>query len=77
MAETIIGIHDGHNSSACYVNNGEVINLIQEERLVNEKNYFGTPIKSINKLLEIKSRFKEAAFKKLFENLDLIMSLTL
>lgn len=48
----IIGIHDGHNSSACYVYNGNVVNLIQEERLVNEKNYFGFPEKSLKKILE-------------------------
>jgi len=51
----IIGIHDGHNASVCLLIDGEIKNAIQEERLVGEKNYFGFPLKSINKLLKIKN----------------------
>lgn len=49
----IIGIHDGHNAAACYVKDGEVINIIQEERLVNEKNFSGFPACVIAKILEL------------------------
>jgi carbamoyltransferase len=49
----VLGIHDGHNASAALVKNGSVVAAIQEERLVNEKNYSGTPRNSIRKVFEI------------------------
>ena len=33
----ILGVHDGHNSSACLLENGEVKFAIQEERLQRVK----------------------------------------
>ena len=49
----VLGIHDGHNASAALVKNGSVVAAIQEERLVNEKNYSGTPRNAIRKVFEI------------------------
>jgi len=49
----VLGIHDGHNASAALVKNGSVVAAVQEERLVNEKNYSGTPTNSIRKVFEI------------------------
>ena len=49
----VLGIHNGHNASAALVKNGSVVAAIQEERLVNEKNYSGTPRNSIRKVFEI------------------------
>ena len=49
----VLGIHDGHNASATLVKNGSVVAAVQEERLVNEKNYSGTPTNSIRKVFEI------------------------
>lgn len=49
----VLGVHDGHNASVALVKNGSVVAAIQEERLVNEKNYSGTPRNSIRKVFEI------------------------
>ena len=49
----ILGIHDGHNASACIVINGEVKAAIGEERLSRNKHQYGFPFKSIEKVLEI------------------------
>ncbi len=47
-----LGIHDGHNSSAVLFENGNIRYAIQEERLTGEKNFFGYPLKSIQKILD-------------------------
>ncbi len=44
----IIGIHDGHNSGASLIVDGELKFAIAEERLTRNKNEYGFPIKSIN-----------------------------
>jgi len=49
----ILGIHDGHNASACLLENGKIKWALQEERLTNEKNRAGFPKKSIKKILEL------------------------
>lgn len=49
----VIGIHDGHNASACLINDGKIVYCIQEERLTNEKNYYGFPEKSLKEILKI------------------------
>ena len=49
----IIGLHDGHNASVCYLKEGKIKGLLQEERLVSEKNFFGFPSESLKKILEI------------------------
>mgnify|MGYP001592662211 CR=1 FL=1 len=48
----ILGIHDGHNASACLIEDGELRFAIQEERLVYEKNKSGFPKKSIELLMK-------------------------
>ena len=44
----ILGVNDGHNSSACLIINGKLKCAIAEERLSREKNHFGYPKKSID-----------------------------
>lgn len=49
----ILGIHDGHNASACLVNDGRMVECIQEERLEGrEKNYQGFPARAVERLLD-------------------------
>jgi carbamoyltransferase len=48
----VIGIHDGHNSSACLLADGRVVFAIQEERLTGEKNALGFPARSIQACLD-------------------------
>lgn len=47
----IVGIHDGHNASVAYVENGLLRFAIQEERLNLIKNYWGFPYESVDFLL--------------------------
>jgi len=49
----ILGIHDGHNASACLLEDGRVRYVFQEERLTNLKNYVGFPGRSIRRILEL------------------------
>ena len=49
----ILGIHDGHNSGASILVNGEIICSISEERLSRKKNDLGYPKKSIDEVLKI------------------------
>lgn len=49
---TILGIHDGHNSSAALFDGNCVIAAIQEERLRYSKNWTGFPEKSIQWVLD-------------------------
>ena len=49
----IIGIHDGHNASACLMIDGKVICALGEERLTRNKHQYGFPYKSIEKILDI------------------------
>src|SRR3989337_2657062 len=55
MAKDVItlGINDGHNAGAALVRNGEVVAAIQEERLVNKKNYSGVPRQAIREVFRI------------------------
>jgi len=46
----IIGIHDGHNSALCYLNNGKISRVLQEERFARIKNFTGFPEGCINYL---------------------------
>ena len=48
----ILGIHDGHNASACLLDDGVLRVAIQEERLVREKNWSGIPVQAIGRILE-------------------------
>ena len=47
----IVGIHDGHNASVAYIENGCLKFAIQEERLNLIKNYWGFPHTSFDFLL--------------------------
>lgn len=48
----ILGIHDGHNASACIVRDGEVLAALAEERLTNKKNQSGVPKLAVKKIFE-------------------------
>jgi carbamoyltransferase len=43
----VLGIHDGHNSSVCLMDNGKIIYLGQEERFTYNKNQGGFPVNAI------------------------------
>jgi len=60
----ILGIHDGHNASACLMEDGQLKYLIQEERVCGEKNKSGFPFKSIELI------FREAGIG--FSDIDAI-----
>ena len=47
----ILGIHDGHNSSAALLIDGSIAGAVQEERFTRLKNHYCFPTESINWLL--------------------------
>ncbi|QOY54077.1 carbamoyl transferase [Candidatus Sulfurimonas marisnigri] len=49
---TIIGIYDGHNSSASLSIDGEIVCAVQEERFTKRKNETGFPSKAITYIME-------------------------
>ena len=48
----VLGVNDGHNSSASLIIDGKLTCSIAEERLSREKNHFGFPYKAIKCVLE-------------------------
>ena len=48
-----LGINDGHTAGAALVKDGQVLAAIQEERLVNIKNYSGVPHRAIAEVFRI------------------------
>lgn len=48
----VLGINDGHNSSAALLINGKLVCAIAEERLSRQKNHFGFPFKAIQCVLD-------------------------
>lgn len=46
----ILGVHDGHNASACLLENGKIMMVLEEERLTRIKNYPGFPKNAIKKI---------------------------
>src|SRR5208283_2733552 len=48
----VLGIHDGHNASACLLKDGEVIAYVSEERFSRIKNQRGFPAQSISWCLQ-------------------------
>jgi carbamoyltransferase len=48
----IIGIHDGHNSSACLLVNGEIIFVAQEERFSGRKNQESFPTLTVDYIIK-------------------------
>ena len=49
----ILGVHDGHNSGATLLQDGEIKFSISEERLTRNKNEIGYPRNSINEVLHL------------------------
>ncbi len=49
----ILALHDGHNASAAFLENGEVISAVQEERLSRHKNQGEYPDSAVNEVLRI------------------------
>ena len=47
----VLGIHDGHNSSAALTIDGNLISAVAEERLSRKKHHYGFPSLAINALL--------------------------
>ena len=45
----ILGIHDGHNASACLIEDGKVLVAIGEERLTRNKHQYGFPFELLKK----------------------------
>lgn len=48
-----LGIHDGHNASACLMQDGKILACVQEERLYRKKNCCGFPKQAIQECLKI------------------------
>ena len=48
----ILGIHDGHDASACLMINGKVISANQEERFSKLKGDYGLPLNAIKSCLK-------------------------
>lgn len=51
MPQYVLGIHDGHNSAAALIRDGEILYAVQEERLVNQKNFYGFPHEAVKAAL--------------------------
>ena len=49
----VLGIYDGHNSSACVIKDGSVVAAVEEERIVRVKNYNGFPTHAVKLVLEL------------------------
>jgi carbamoyltransferase len=47
----ILGIHDGHNASACLIIDGKLVCALGEERLSKEKHHYGFPARAIETVL--------------------------
>ena len=52
----IVGLHDGHNASACLVEDGRIVAAIQEERLRRVKNWAGFPEQALEFVLRAGGR---------------------
>jgi carbamoyltransferase len=52
----ILGVHDGHNASACLYEDGELKAAIQEERLRGVKNWSGMPAHAIDMVMYLADR---------------------
>ncbi len=47
----VLGIHDGHNSTACLVEDGRIVAMASEERFVRNKNHCGFPAWAVEWIL--------------------------
>ncbi|MFC1504986.1 carbamoyltransferase C-terminal domain-containing protein [Thermodesulfobacteriota bacterium] len=50
--KSVLGIHDGHNSTVAVLQNGELTDVLQEERLIGEKNIGDFPKNALNDVVE-------------------------
>lgn len=48
----ILGINQGHNSTACLLKDGKIVHCVSEERFSRLKNHYGIPKESISWILE-------------------------
>ena len=48
----VLGVHDGHNASACLLIDGKLICALGEERLSKEKHHYGYPTLAISAVLD-------------------------
>jgi len=48
----ILGIHDGHTATACYLEDGKIISALSEERLTRKKGHGGFPSAALRHILE-------------------------
>ena len=53
IQKIVLGVHDGHNSSATLMINVAVLYSIQEERLSRRKNECGYPKMAIDEILKL------------------------
>lgn len=51
MGKNILGIHDGHNSTAALLKEGKLVDVLQEERLKRIKNIGGFPVSVVNDII--------------------------
>ncbi|SON50967.1 carbamoyltransferase C-terminal domain-containing protein [Vibrio tapetis] len=65
----VLGIYDGHNSSASLSINGEVVCAVQEERFTKRKNEVGFPTNAVRYIME--------KFELCNENLDIVAMSTI
>lgn len=49
----VVGIHDGHNAAAALLRDGELVAVVQEERITRSKNQGGMPHKAIEAVLAL------------------------
>ena len=63
---TVLGIHDGHCSSAALLVNGVTTKAVQEERFVNIKNESGMPVNSISYCLDEVGKLDEVVLATKF-----------
>lgn len=52
----VLGIYEGHNSSACIMEDGHILAAVQEERLCRTKNKYGFPYNAIWECLSISKK---------------------
>jgi carbamoyltransferase len=74
---TIVGIHDGHNASACLLEDGHIVAAIQEERLRRVKNWSGFPEKAVEFVLRAGGRSVSDVDTFAFAGLDMPDQMTL
>lgn len=48
----VLGIHDGHNASACLIVDGKVLRAVAEERFSRQKHHYGFPKHAVVHILE-------------------------